>query len=401
MLDNVAVAELTTASRKATSLANPFAVEGLDKDTFYGSLPPKKAGQLKDLELDTVQSVANDIKLKIKIGRNLIQAKKLLKHGEFVNWLKICFAWSEDTANNQMQLARAFENNPNIAKFKPTVAYQLAQKSCPDLVVEQAIALLESGNEVTVNTVKELKQAAKIEAIEPAKLEPEIKPEKPAKTGINKGDIVEWQFQTKGWNFGRVKSKSTDGITCKIESLTGEYLGEKPTKFLSLCPVQKVNKDAISKDEINHLQPDTKVVVLPYTTELKPFDGMVGIVIARYPEKGLISVKIDNTFREFHSIELELLEERPDQIIDIVEDVIDVDSTVVEEPVNEEPVSLDPCKNQLELIPVCKLFMADFEANVRKLLHHVNGDQFDYLLEMVLKHKDDLKELNARYKWDE
>ena len=96
-----------------------------------------------------------------------------------------------------------------------------------------------------------------------------------------------------------------------------------------------------------------------------------------------------------------MLEERPDQIIDIVEDVIDVDSTVVEEPVNEEPVSLDPCKNQSELIPVCKLCMADFEANVRKLLHHVNGDQFDYLLEMVLKHKDDLKELNARYKWDE
>jgi len=312
MLNNVAVAELSKGSMKATSLTSPFEIEGFtDKEDFYKSLTPKKSEQLKELELDTVQSVSNDIQLKIRIGQNLLKAKKLCKHGEFLDWLKACFSWSEDTASRQMQLAKKFQDTPGITRFTPTVAYQLAQKSCPDVILEQAIALLDAGEKVTTETVKELKQSKN------------SRPE----GYIKKGDLVELQYEVKGWNYGRVVSKSSDGIVCKIQSITGVSLGEKPTKSLSLCPVQKINSNSVQENiELNQ-----RVTVKPYTTQLQPFNGSEGKVIFRDEKRRQFSVQFDGSIiKDFHWEEVELIPDpKP------TETTIDVEAVEVTEKTTE------------------------------------------------------------------
>ncbi|WRH66959.1 MAG: DUF3102 domain-containing protein [Planktothrix sp. GU0601_MAG3] len=334
MLNNVAFAELSKGSMKATSLTSPFAVEGFeDKEDFYKSLAPKKSQELKELELNTVQCVSNDIQLKIKIGQNLLRAKKICKHGEFLDWLKACFAWSEDTATRQMRLAEKFQDTPGITRFTPTVAYQLSQKSCPDVILEQAIALLDAGEKVTNETVKELKQSVVEEPTNLNAANPKLSKATRPEGYIKKGDLVEMQYPVKGWSYGRVVSKSSDGIVCKVQSLDGQSLGEKPTKSLSLCPVQKINPNCIS----GNIELNQRVAARPYTTELQPFNGSEGKVVFRDEKRRQFSVQFGDMVKDFHWEEVELIPNEP-----TTETTIDIETVdVTETEQNETPSNID------------------------------------------------------------
>jgi Protein of unknown function (DUF3102). len=369
MLNNVAVAELSKGSMKATSLTSPFEIEGFtDKEDFYKSLTPKKSEQLKELELDTVQSVSNDIQLKIRIGQNLLKAKKLCKHGEFLDWLKACFSWSEDTASRQMQLAKKFQDTPGITRFTPTVAYQLAQKSCPDVILEQAIALLDAGEKVTTETVKELKQSKN------------SRPE----GYIKKGDLVELQYEVKGWNYGRVVSKSSDGIVCKIQSITGVSLGEKPTKSLSLCPVQKINSNSVQENiELNQ-----RVIVKPYTTELQPFNGSEGKIIFRDEKRRQFSIQFDGSIvKDFHWEEIELIPEPSETTIDIQAVEIAETKTTDETPSNIDLKTM----TQKQKGQLLKELVEDMRSFNQGLIPQMVSKEIEDLVEETLKKDGQLR----------
>lgn len=72
----------------------------------------------------------------IEIGKKLCEAKELVSHGEWGNWLKEKVSYSQDTANNLMKIYREYGNdqldifdNPNSEMFK-------------NLGYSQAVALL-------------------------------------------------------------------------------------------------------------------------------------------------------------------------------------------------------------------------------------------------------------------
>ena len=98
----------------------------------------------------------------IDTGKDLLQAKAMLKHGEFGPWLKANFGWSTSTAGNYMNAAKLAEQAPAVAKLKPAAVVALAAPSTPDVVKSEVIADLEKGN---VPTPKEIK--AKIAAAKP------------------------------------------------------------------------------------------------------------------------------------------------------------------------------------------------------------------------------------------
>ncbi|MGL4498568.1 MAG: DUF3102 domain-containing protein [Planktothrix sp.] len=386
MLNNVAVAELSKGSMKATSLTSPFAVEGFeDKEDFYKSLAPKKAGELKELELDTVQCVSNDIQLKIKIGQNLLRAKKICKHGEFLDWLKACFAWSEDTATRQMRLAEKFQDTPGITRFTPTVAYQLSQKSCPDVILEQAIALLDAGEKVTTETVKELKSESKghdLNAVNPKLSSKNIRPE----GHIKKGDLVEMPYPIKDWTYGIVTKKSTDGIACVIQSLNGESLGEKATKSLILCPVQKINPNCIS----GNVELNQKVIIKPYTTELQPFNGSEGKIIFRDEKRRQLTIQFDGSIiKDFHWEEVELVKELAEEIP--TEVTIDVEAVAVNIPEVETPSNILKGMTQKQKGQLLKELVEDMKSFNQGLIPQVVSKELEDLVEATLKKMDDLE----------
>ncbi|MCC6780942.1 MAG: DUF3102 domain-containing protein [Hyphomicrobiales bacterium] len=82
----------------------------------------------------------------IEIGRRLTEAKVLAGHGGWLPWLEREFGWSDDTANNYMNLYRATATGrlqiPNGSEFEIRSLYLLASKNIPtvarDAIIERA-----------------------------------------------------------------------------------------------------------------------------------------------------------------------------------------------------------------------------------------------------------------------
>lgn len=94
----------------------------------------------------------------IEIGRRLVEAKKLIKHGEWANWLKERVSFSQRTATNLMKIYEEYGKN-GLATNSETIA---------QLNYTQALALLAvptdsredfaKENDVAKKTIKELKE---------------------------------------------------------------------------------------------------------------------------------------------------------------------------------------------------------------------------------------------------
>lgn len=325
-----------TTVEKPTTLSS----EPNTKAEYHALLTPKErelSQQLGQAFYDGSRKSIEGIK---EAGEALLSAKSKLK-GKFDYFCKyeLPLNISKDTVENFMRAATAIQQNPSLAKFNPTIIFELSKRSTPPEVVEEMKALTESDQHQEVK-VKDVK--AKIRDVK-AKIQ-EAKANVIKKDGIvpeqyiKKGDIVEWQHDYKGYTFGRVKSKSTDGITCKIESLTIPpfSLGEKPTKFLRHCPVQKNNSENTISDYFGRykIELGAKVIIKPYTTQLQSLSGEIGTVIARYPEKRIFSVKVKGTVKDFFWEELEGYEEEQKEedcsAVDVVE-TIDIEAEEVKE----------------------------------------------------------------------
>lgn len=107
-----------------------------------------------------MQRTASDI---VEIGRDLILVKKALPHGAFLPWIEAEFGMSDQTARKFMHVAE------NLAdKFKhdldlpPTVLYALAAPSTPPEVRDNVVKMVERGEKVSPQTVKDLKEKLKL-----------------------------------------------------------------------------------------------------------------------------------------------------------------------------------------------------------------------------------------------
>lgn len=68
---------------------------------------------------------------RIDIGVKLLDIKSRLNHGYWLNWLKVEFDGSEDTAENLMNAAKHFGQIPNSSEFQAKALYMLAAPSTP------------------------------------------------------------------------------------------------------------------------------------------------------------------------------------------------------------------------------------------------------------------------------
>jgi hypothetical protein len=92
----------------------------------------------------------------IEIGYRLAEIKGSLPHGQWQQWLTAEFPRSQDTAARWMALAEASQN-PQIADFEPSVAYELAAGG--DDAIDAAAEIAESRGAVTTKQASELRQS--------------------------------------------------------------------------------------------------------------------------------------------------------------------------------------------------------------------------------------------------
>lgn len=117
----------------------------------YESLPADIASEARiaaDRIHDLRQKASTAI---IAIGRELIQIKGKLDHGQFGNWLAAEFKMTDRTARNYMQVAKTFgdEIGNAVSDLPVSALYLLAAPSTPEKVRQQAVERAARGNRVT------------------------------------------------------------------------------------------------------------------------------------------------------------------------------------------------------------------------------------------------------------
>ncbi|WP_028346057.1 DUF3102 domain-containing protein [Bradyrhizobium murdochi] len=118
------------------------------------------AGFLRDAAIRIRQRMSRTAEDIVEIGRDLIEVKGRLAHGEFLSWIDAEFRMSSDTTQRFMLVAKL--QIPPVAEFQPSVLYALAAPSTPEEVRAAVTEKVASGEAVTVADVKALKKAASI-----------------------------------------------------------------------------------------------------------------------------------------------------------------------------------------------------------------------------------------------
>lgn len=83
----------------------------------------QRAEEIRKLNKTTIESI-------IRIGHHLIEAKKEINHGNWVNWLQDEFSWVERTARRFMQIAQMIplsktDKMSDLKDIKPTELHHL------------------------------------------------------------------------------------------------------------------------------------------------------------------------------------------------------------------------------------------------------------------------------------
>lgn len=89
----------------------------------------------------------------IEIGRELIAAKKLVVHGEWLPWIDREFGWDDVTASRYMKVARAFQNlqREEFAglTIDATALYALSAPDVPQEARDEAIERAAGGEQIS------------------------------------------------------------------------------------------------------------------------------------------------------------------------------------------------------------------------------------------------------------
>lgn len=112
-----------------------------------------------------LRRTAEDI---VEIGRDLIDVKETIGHGNFMPWIEAEFGMSMSAATRFMNVARAYGGKfATVANLDPTALYELAAPKTPLEVREEVEKMIEAGEVVTKATITELR--AKLSGLEKAK----------------------------------------------------------------------------------------------------------------------------------------------------------------------------------------------------------------------------------------
>ncbi len=104
------------------------------KDAHNEQITSSDQLRLEEIETNIRRLKVNIACELIEIGKNLIEAKRLVKHGEWANWLEEHAGFTQRTAQNYMRLARTFGDYVETGKLTGIEASKLflLQEMNPD-----------------------------------------------------------------------------------------------------------------------------------------------------------------------------------------------------------------------------------------------------------------------------
>lgn len=146
-------------------------------------LTPFNYEEIESSLVSDLKAVAERIRLRLKktaediieIGKDLIQVKEKLEHGQFTPWLQAEFDISERTARRFMKVAELFESKTDtVSVLTPKALYELSAPSTPESVRNEVMEKLGKGDIVKAKEIQALKKRAQIEKVRREEAERQI-----------------------------------------------------------------------------------------------------------------------------------------------------------------------------------------------------------------------------------
>jgi hypothetical protein len=150
----------------------------------------------------------------VQIGKDLIEAKRYLSHGQFLRWVEAEVGIPARTAQVYMRAAQWARNKGAIvAHLPPTLLYLLSAPSTPEDLAKSVLERIEEGEEIETIAVREELKKLKVRG-RPGKTADERRHWKPNGIADNQVAIMEavtiiCESLSKA-NFARVRTLLTD-----------------------------------------------------------------------------------------------------------------------------------------------------------------------------------------------
>lgn len=132
-------------------------------DFDYGALDRKTAGSARRHAENVKSFMRISAMNMVRVGEELIKAKKLLGHGSFLRWIEAEFGWSKRSAQRLMGISRQLaDKSDTVALLEPRVLQALASPSVPKAVRLAIMSRLEAGEPPNSEAIlAEIKEARK------------------------------------------------------------------------------------------------------------------------------------------------------------------------------------------------------------------------------------------------
>ena len=128
----------------------------------YGDLPAPIAAELQAVTSRIKDRLIRQVTDIIETGRDLIEVKSKLDHGQFQSWLNLSFNMTVRTAQKYMQAAEWMADKSELSShLTPNTIYLLSAPTTPEAAQRQVLGGLEAGKVVNhrevCETVREVK----------------------------------------------------------------------------------------------------------------------------------------------------------------------------------------------------------------------------------------------------
>jgi hypothetical protein len=128
----------------------------------YSVVPQREAKELRQFAVNIQSRGRLLTRFAIKIGENLLKAKRYLKHGDFEDWCLLEAGLNPRMAQSYMSLAKFAQRDCiTVTGLAKMAACKLAAPSTPEQVVATVLGRVKQGEKVTLDEIVELIQETK------------------------------------------------------------------------------------------------------------------------------------------------------------------------------------------------------------------------------------------------
>ena len=138
-----------------------------EDDRFdYDSIPDRDREKVRNAATIIRARSGTSVGMMIEVGVELREIKDILRHGEFLQWMRLELPWSSRTVERLVRLAVLQPIIDRVSNLALTTLYAITAKNLPEQAQADIFARLEAGPRLTDDQIAEIIKKAKRRGLE-------------------------------------------------------------------------------------------------------------------------------------------------------------------------------------------------------------------------------------------